>query len=325
MSFGAPLFLLGLLLLPLAVAAWLARRRRTRRYAIRFPATASAALAVGRTPAWRPLVPMTLLLASLAALVVALAKPEHTVAEPVERATIMLVTDHSRSMESDDVSPDRLAAAQKAANSFLDQVPSKVRVGIVAFSTAPDAVQTPTTDRSPVRQVINSQFPDGATATGDALTVALQSITQDTGPGTGGKRPPSAIALLSDGKTTEGRDPIEIARRAAKLKIPVSTVALGTPDGTVPGGPFGQPLSVPEGDFRMRGHAMEFRVNAEDPRTFAPNPGRIKEFNVPGGPGVRVDTAAYRDYVIPPHYDSLIAKLVIPISLATSITCTTAP
>jgi acetyl-CoA carboxylase biotin carboxylase subunit len=73
----------------------------------------------------------------------------------------------------------------------------------------------------------------------------------------------------------------------------------------------GLPLSVPEGDFRLRGHAMEFRINAEDPKTFAPNPGKIREFHCPGGPGVRVDSAAYRDYVIPPHYDSLIAKLII--------------
>jgi len=73
----------------------------------------------------------------------------------------------------------------------------------------------------------------------------------------------------------------------------------------------GERLSVPEGDFRLRGHAIEFRVNAEDPRTFAPNPGKIREFNLPGGPGVRVDTAAYRDYVIPPHYDSLVAKLIV--------------
>src|SRR5438477_9029169 len=71
----------------------------------------------------------------------------------------------------------------------------------------------------------------------------------------------------------------------------------------------GLPLLIPNGDFRLRGHAIEFRINAEDPVTFAPNPGKIREFNVPGGPGVRVDTAAYRDYVVPPHYDSLIAKL----------------
>src|SRR5439155_17820258 len=58
-------------------------------------------------------------------------------------------------------------------------------------------------------------------------------------------------------------------------------------------------------------HAIEFRINAEDPVTFAPHPGKIKEWYPPGGPGVRVDTAAYRDYVIPPHYDSLIAKLIV--------------
>jgi Ca-activated chloride channel homolog len=238
-SFGAPLYLLGLLLVPLAAAAWVAQRRRARRYAIRFPAAASAALAVGRSPAWRPLVPMALLLASLTALVVALAKPEHSIAVPIERATIMLVTDHSRSMEADDVQPDRLAAAQKAANTFLDTVPEKVRVGIVAFSTAPDAVQSPTTDRGPVRQIIDAQFPDGATDTGDALSVALKAITQDTGPGTGGKKPPAAIVLLSDGKWTTGRDPVEIATQAGQAKVPIYTVALGTEDGVVSGPGFG--------------------------------------------------------------------------------------
>jgi acetyl-CoA carboxylase biotin carboxylase subunit len=73
----------------------------------------------------------------------------------------------------------------------------------------------------------------------------------------------------------------------------------------------GLPLQVPEGDLRLRGHAMEFRINAEDPVTFAPHPGRIREFHTPGGPGVRVDTAAYRDYIVPPHYDSMIAKLIV--------------
>jgi acetyl-CoA carboxylase biotin carboxylase subunit len=73
----------------------------------------------------------------------------------------------------------------------------------------------------------------------------------------------------------------------------------------------GEPLSVPHGEFKLRGHAIEFRVNAEDPVTFAPNPGKIRELHIPGGPGVRVDTHIYRDYVVPPHYDSLLAKLIV--------------
>ena len=246
MTFASPLFLLGLLVVPVAIAAWVARRQHVRRYAIRFPAVTSAVAAVGRTPAWRPFVPMALLLASLAALVVALAKPERTVAVPIEKATIMLVTDHSRSMESDDVRPDRLAAAQKAANTFIDQVPSKVRVGIVAFSTAADAVQSPTTDREPVRQIIDAQFPDGATATGDALSTALQAIQQDQGQAKkGAKKPPSAIVLLSDGKTTTGRDPVDVALAAGQAKVPIYTVSLGTEDGVVTGPGFGGYIPVP--------------------------------------------------------------------------------
>ncbi len=73
----------------------------------------------------------------------------------------------------------------------------------------------------------------------------------------------------------------------------------------------GEPLSVPEGNFHLRGHAMEFRINAEDPVTFAPSPGKIRELHFPGGPGVRIDTHIYRDYVVPPHYDSLLAKLIV--------------
>ncbi len=72
----------------------------------------------------------------------------------------------------------------------------------------------------------------------------------------------------------------------------------------------GERLTVPSG-LQPRGHAIECRINAEDPRTFAPSPGRLTTFHLPGGPGVRVDTHGYEDYVIPPHYDSLVAKLIV--------------
>jgi acetyl-CoA carboxylase biotin carboxylase subunit len=71
----------------------------------------------------------------------------------------------------------------------------------------------------------------------------------------------------------------------------------------------GDPLGIPNG-LKARGHAIECRVNAEDPETFRPSPGRLTTFHVPGGPGVRVDTHGYEDYLIPPHYDSLVAKVI---------------
>ncbi|MEW5930863.1 MAG: acetyl-CoA carboxylase biotin carboxylase subunit [Gemmatimonadota bacterium] len=74
----------------------------------------------------------------------------------------------------------------------------------------------------------------------------------------------------------------------------------------------GLPLSIPEGPVELRGHAIECRINAEDPyRNFAPSPGTINTFHPPGGPGVRIDTHAYAGYRVPPFYDSLLGKLIV--------------
>lgn len=241
-SFGSPAWLLALALVPLLLLAYGASRRNAKRYAVRFTALPALRLAAGTVPAWRRHLPAALALAALAVLVFALAKPQTTVAVPIERASIMLVTDHSRSMLANDVEPTRLAAAQRAARTFLDQLPRPVRVGVVAYSDGPDAVQAPSTDHGDARRIVDGQVADGATATGDALQVAIATLRRDR---QNGKRPPSAIVLLSDGKTTVGSDPVEAARVAGRYKIRIYTVALGTSDATVPNpNPFGSPLSV---------------------------------------------------------------------------------
>lgn len=72
----------------------------------------------------------------------------------------------------------------------------------------------------------------------------------------------------------------------------------------------GDKLTIRQKDVQLKGHSIECRINAEDPYTFVPSPGTINRFHMPGGPGVRIDTHAYGGYVVPPHYDSMICKLI---------------
>jgi acetyl-CoA carboxylase biotin carboxylase subunit len=73
----------------------------------------------------------------------------------------------------------------------------------------------------------------------------------------------------------------------------------------------GEPLSWKQSDIHFSGHAIECRINAEDPETFVPSPGRVTVFHAPGGPGVRLDSALYAGYVVPSYYDSLVGKLIV--------------
>jgi Ca-activated chloride channel family protein len=243
MSFAAPLFLLGLLIIPAGAALQVLARRRRRRYAVRFPGTPVAAMAAPAAGRWRRHLPAGLLALAAAGLVLALARPEATVAVPVEQATVVLVNDVSRSMEATDVAPDRLSAARSAADDFVEEAPEELRIGAVSFSDTARVLQPPTIDHEQVRGALAGLATAGGTATGDGLATALTTLEPDDG----GRRPPAAIVLLSDGASTTGRDPIQVAGEARQLGVPVYTVALGTPDGVVNGN-----LRVPPDPEAMR-------------------------------------------------------------------------
>lgn len=243
MSFAAPVWLAALALIPLAIAASIAARRRARRYAIRFPAATTLQLAAATAggSSWRRRLPPLFAMAAIAALALALARPHVTYSAAVNQASVMLVTDHSGSMAATDVQPTRLAAAQRAADTFINRLPGKVLVGAIAFSDSPDAVQAPQSDHGAAQAIIDGQTANGATATGDALALALQLLH-----GSKAKHPPSAIVLLSDGAANAGEDVSTVAREAAKDKIPIDTVALGTPNGVLQSpDPFQAPVAVP--------------------------------------------------------------------------------
>src|ERR687887_2711496 len=175
MSFGHPLLLLTLLAVPAAILALRLVERRRMRYAVKYTNLDVLAGVVGGRP-WRRYVPTGLALLALAVLCIAVARPHATSLVPKERATIILVLDVSGSMQSSDVRPTRLGAAQKAVRSFLDRVPPQIRIGMVAFSGDAEVAAPPTTDRGLLRQSLAGigTFPAfGGTAIGDALAVAV--------------------------------------------------------------------------------------------------------------------------------------------------------
>ncbi len=231
MSFAAPLVLLALLALPLLMAWYVLQQRNRTAAAAAFAAPRLQPSLAPRRPGWRRHLPMLAFLVALAALVLAAARPERTVAVPVEHASIMLATDVSGSMLAVDVKPSRLIAAKRAGRTFLEQVPRSVNVGVLAFNNHASVLQSPTRSRADARAAIDRMAVSGGTATGEAIATAVASLRGVPGPD--GKRPPAAIVLISDGTSTYGRDPVAAAREAKRLRIPVYTVALGTAQGTI--------------------------------------------------------------------------------------------
>jgi len=276
MSLEWPGFLWALALVPVAVLAYLFAQRRRTRYAVRFTNLDLLANVVSRSPGWRRHLPPALYLLALTGLLLSLGRPQAVTLVPKEQATVMLVMDTSGSMNATDVAPSRMIAAEQAATDFLDELPSKFRVGVVAFSGTAQILTRPTTDRSAVQDALASLHAEGPTAMGDAIERALEArlppptatVPTTTRPDTPGgvptttapdlaRQPPTVILLLSDGSNTQGRtQPLDAARHARQLNVPVFTISLGTDTGMVdvPDEATGQlrRIPVPPDKFTLR-------------------------------------------------------------------------
>jgi Ca-activated chloride channel homolog len=261
MSFREPLLLLGLLIVPLALAAYVVAQRRKRQFAVRYTNVDVLASVASRS-AWARHVPAALALLALSALLVALARPERTVAAEKRSAKVVMVTDTSGSMLATDVPPNRLTAAQSAARALADKLPRDFRLGLVTFGSTANQLVEPTTDKSRVITAIDSLHVAGATAMGDGIALGLDAARAPVDDGGRPRRLPAALVLLSDGASTRGADPVTVAERARQVGVRVYTVALGTangyldimlPDGTVKRDP------VPPDTSTLRGIARETR------------------------------------------------------------------
>jgi Ca-activated chloride channel family protein len=214
------------------VAAYVVVQRRRGRYAVRFAALPLLERVLPRGPGWRRHVPAAAFLLTVLALVLALARPVADVQVPHERATVVVAVDVSASMGAQDVAPSRIDAALGAARVFVEELPETFNVGLVLFSGTTTVTVPPTVEHGAVLAAFDRVTLGPGTAIGDAVLSALAAIAAldaeaMTDP------PPARIVLLSDGVNTEGSGLPEAAAAAAAAGTPVSTIAYGTPAGTV--------------------------------------------------------------------------------------------
>jgi Ca-activated chloride channel family protein len=267
--------LIGLVLIPIAIALYVWMQRRKRKYAVQYASLSLIREARPGSSRWRRHVPFALLLASVAALVLAMARPEVTVSVPEGRTSIILALDVSRSMCSTDVDPNRLAVAQDAAAKFVDSQPRGTRLGIVAFAGTSQLVVPPTTDKDRLHTAIENLTTSIGTAIGSALLTSIDALSEvnsriqpstlDAGAASGsqpskGSYEPDIIVLLTDGANTRGIEPLVAAQQAADRRVRVYTIGFGTTSpgplvctseqlgGGVPfGDQFGGPVGVGPG------------------------------------------------------------------------------
>jgi Ca-activated chloride channel family protein len=228
------------LLAPIALlAAYLLVQRRRHAQVVRFTSVDLLDSVAPARSGWQRHLPAAGVLLSLIAMVIAFAQPVMATPVPLDRATIVLALDTSASMSAVDVAPSRLQAAEARAREFVKNLPDGIQVGLVTFDTSARLVVAPSQDKAPVLDALTSLSVGPGTATADGIATALAAV-QGVPKGDSGKPTPAAIVLMSDGTPTvapNDADPMQAALDASstsgQAKVPVDTIAFGTPDGTV--------------------------------------------------------------------------------------------
>jgi len=263
MTFLWPHMLWLLLAVPSLVALYLFLLRRKKKAALRYASLNLLKEALGPGQRIRRHVPPILFLLGIAALLAATARPVAIVMLPMQQHTIILAMDVSGSMRATDVLPSRLVAAQEAGKTFVAELPTSVKVGIVAFAGTASVVQPPTHSRDDIVAAIDRFQAQRGTAIGSAIILSLATIFPEAGidvsdaiygrnaprsaaplgtAGTDKKAftpvPPGSytsavIVLLTDGQRTTGPDSMEAAKMAAERGVRIFTVGVGTPQGAV--------------------------------------------------------------------------------------------
>ena len=209
MSFQYPAALLLLAFVPLTALIYMAAQRRRRRFAVRFTNMDLLAGVVSDTPSWRRHIPPLLFLLAIAALALAIARPHETVNVAKRKATVMLVTDTSGSMQATDVKPTRLVAARDAAKAFVDQTPKKIDVGFITFNSASQLLVPPTPDHDKVKSGLDTLRPGGGTAIGSAIETSLGALApllkNEQAKAKKQKTPPKKMARARPARRRSGR------------------------------------------------------------------------------------------------------------------------
>jgi Ca-activated chloride channel family protein len=257
-TFAWPVLLLSLLAVPILLASYVAIGRRRRRRAVTYSSVALIRAARPTRSAWRRHVPFALVLAALAALGLAGARPQVKVDVPVAASSVILAFDVSGSMCATDVEPNRLSAAQAAVRDFVKRQDSGTRIGLVVFSGFAQLAVEPTTEREDLIKAIDSLTTGRGTTIGAAILKAVDAISQidpdvapaSDSPSSGSASPgpegsagqdrargagsfaPEIVVLLTDGANTRGVTPVEAAKVAAARGVRVYPIGFGTTNPT---------------------------------------------------------------------------------------------